>query len=63
MRTDNSKANAIIRNLNTKLERTNCFHLRNSCISEDQLGHKGLHFNGHGTKIMASNIISLIKQL
>ena len=36
--------------------------LDNSNIIEYDLGKKGLHFNRHGTKKMAGNIISLIKR-
>ena len=63
IRTDNSKASAIIRNLNTKLKRTNFLLLDNSNINEQHLGKRGLHLNGHGTKKMASNIISFVKRL
>ena len=62
-RTDNNKANVIIRNLNTKLKKSNYLLLDNSNINEQHLGKKGLHFNAHGTRKMASNIISLIKQM
>ena len=35
----------------------------NSNIFEFHLGKRGLHFNDHGIRKMASNIISLIKRL
>ena len=38
-------------------------YLDNSNITYTHLSNKGLHLNHHGTKIMASNIISLIKRL
>ena len=62
LRTDNTTANTIIKNLNTKLKKSNYMLLDNSNIMEYDLGKKGLHFNRHGTKKMAGNIISLIKR-
>ena len=63
VRMDSAKANVIIRNLNTKLKKLNMLHLDNANLQEHHLGKKGLHFNDHGTKKMASNIISFIKRL
>ena len=63
VRTDNTRANNIIRNLNIKLKKLNYTLLDNCNINEHHLGKKGLHFNNHGTRKMASNIISLIKSL
>lgn len=62
-RSDNTKANTIIKNLNHKLKRTNYRLLDNSNITFKDLSRKGLHLNIHGTKKMAKNLISLIKQL
>lgn len=62
-RLDNSTANTIIHNLNTKLKRSKHRLLDNSNIKPPHIGRKGLHLNEHGTKKMAMNIISLIKRL
>ena len=62
-RSDNQIANAIVRNLNRKLKKTDLLLLENSNITARHIGRKGLHFNDNGTKEMASNIISLIKRL
>ena len=62
LRTDNSTASAVIRNLNTKLMKLDYMLMDNSNISELHIGKKGLHFNEHGTRKIASNIISLIKR-
>ena len=63
VRTDNSRASAIQRNLTTKLKRSFFPSLDNSNIDIFDLGKKGLHFNARGTRKMAGNIISLIKRL
>ena len=63
IRSDNSRANIIIKHLNLKLKRLELAHLDNSNINESHLGRKGLHFNQRGIKCMAKNIITLIKQL
>ena len=63
IRSDNNKANQILTNLNLKLRRTTYRLLDNSNIKVPNLGKKGLHFNSHGTREIASNIISLIKRL
>jgi hypothetical protein len=62
-RSDNTKANTIIKNLNYKLKRTNYRLLDNSNITFKDLSRKGLHLNIHGKKKMAKNLISLIKRL
>ena len=61
IRVDNKKANQILENLNLKLKHTKFRLLDNSNIKEFHLGKKGLHFNSHGTREIASNTISLIK--
>ena len=63
IRTDFNRANVIIKNLNVKIKNLGYMHMDNENINELDLGKKGLHFNKHGTKKMASNIISLIKRL
>lgn len=65
IRTDSKKANAIIGNYNFKIKRANFKHmlLENFNINESHISRKGLHFNGVGLRKMASNIISLTKQL
>ena len=62
VRTDCSKAEAIRKNFNVKMKRSNNDLLENSNIQVEHLGKKGLHFNDHGVKLMARNIISLIKR-
>ena len=62
VRTDCSKAEAIRKNFNVKMKRSNNDLLENSNIQIEHLGRKGLHFNDHGVKLMARNIISLIKR-
>ena len=60
IRTDDAKADNIIRNLNIKLK---CKQTRfNSNIKVHHLGKKGLHLNAHGTSRIAMNIISLFKR-
>ena len=63
IRVDNKTANQILKNLNLKLKHTKFRVLDNSNIKEFHLGKKGLHFNSHRTRDIASNIISLIKRL
>ena len=63
VRTDNTKANIIIKNFNLKLKRLNYAHLDNTNINESHLGRKGLHLNKQGITCMAKNIITLMKQL
>ena len=63
LRADSTAANAIQRNLNVKLKRSFFPCLDNSNIGLSHLGKKGLHLNHQGTRLMASNIISLIKRL
>ena len=63
IRADSSVANAVQKNLYFKLKRLFYPCLDNSNIGLSHLGKKGLHLNQHGTRLMASNIISLIKRL
>ena len=63
VRTDTNKASCIQRNLKIKLQRSFFPCLDNSNVGLSHLGKKGLHLNNHGNKIMARNIISLIKRL
>ena len=63
IRADNSVANAVQKNLKLKLKRLFYPCLDNSNVDLSHLGKKGLHLNHQGTKLMASNIISLIKRL
>ena len=63
IRADNSVANAIQQNLKLKLKRLFYPCLDNSNVGLSHLGKKGLHLNNQGTKLMASNIISLVKRL
>ena len=63
IRVDNKKANQILKDLNLKLKQTNFRLLDNSNIKGFHLGKKGLHFNSHATREIASNIISFIKRL
>ena len=60
---DSSKSNAIQQNFKLKLQRLFFPCLQNSNINLSHLCKKGLHLNNHGTKIMAKNIISLIKRM
>ena len=62
LRTDDAKADKIIRNLNRKLNSKQIKLLDNSNIRVHHLGKKGLHLNAHSTSRMAMNIISLIKR-
>ena len=64
VRADNNKAAQIVKNLNTKIKRSiSGMKLDNSNIKVKHLGTKGLHLNGYGTRMMAGNIISLIRRL
>ena len=63
VRRDNHVANQIIKNLCTKIKKMDLIHIDNSNLNFSHLGGKGLHFNDHGTKTMALNIISFIKRL
>ena len=63
MRFDDKRANTIIKNLNLKLKQLKYHLLDNFNITFSHLGKKGLHLNLFGTKLIARNIISLIKQL
>ena len=63
IRADNTTANAIQQNLKVKLKKLFFPQLDNSNIGLSHLGKKGLHLNSHGTKLIARNIISLIKRL
>ena len=62
IRSDNPTAAAIQKNLNVKMRKLPYPFLDNHNISYDHLGKKGLHLNDHGTRIMAKNIISLVKR-
>ena len=63
VRTDDKRANVIIRHLNIKMMKQCDMILDNSNIKECHLSRKGLHLNDHGTKLMAKNIISHIKYI
>ena len=63
VRADSSRSNAIQQNFKLKLQRLFFPCLENSNINLSHLGKKGLHLNNHGTKVMAKNIISLIKRM
>ena len=64
MRFDNKVPKAIVSMVNFKLlKEANYYFLDNSNITEEHIGKKGLHFNAQGVKIMAKNIISLIRKL
>lgn len=63
VRTDDKRANIIIRHLNIKMMKLCDMVLDNSNIKECHLSRKGLHLNDHGTKLMARNIISHIKYI
>ena len=63
IRTDNSVATAIQKNLKCKLKRLFYPCLDNSNVGLSHLGKKGLHLNHQGNKLMARNIISLVKRL
>ena len=63
IRADSTRANAIQQNLKFKLKRLFYTCLENLNVNLSPIGKKGLHLNNHGTKIMASNIISLIRRM
>ena len=63
VRADNSRSTAIQKIFKTKLQRLLHPCLDNSNIGLSHLGKKGLHLNTVGTRMMARNLISLIKQL
>ena len=63
VRSDNKIANQIVKNLNVKLRKSHYDLLDNSNLNFSHLGRRGLHFNEYGIKVMAGNIISLIKYL
>ena len=63
IRADNNKANTIQKNLKFKLKRLFYPSLDHSNVGLSNLGKKGLHLNNQGTKLVARNIISLIKRL
>ena len=62
-RADCSRANAIQTNFKFKLHSLEFMRLDHSNVNLSHLGKKGLHLNNHGTKIVAKNIISLVKIL
>ena len=63
VRTDNHKANTILRNITEKLELLQIPMMNNSNIQPEQLGSKGLHLNSWGNAKIAMNIFSLIRRL
>ena len=63
VRADCFRANAIQTNFKFKLHGLEFMRLDHSNVNLSHLGKKGLHLNNHGTKIVAKNIISLIKRL
>ena len=63
VRSDNKIANQIVKNLNVKLRKSHYDLLDNSNLNLSHLGRRGLHLNEHGAKVVARNIISLIKHL
>ena len=63
VRRDSSVAHYVQRNLQLKMRRLLYPCLDHSNVDFSHLGKKGLHLNHSGTKLVASNIISLVKQL
>ena len=63
VRADYSRSNAIQQNLKFKLQGLDFMCLDHSNVNLSHLGKKGLHLNNHGTRIVAKNIISLVKGL
>ena len=63
VRTDNHKANTILRNMTEKLKLLQIPMMNNSNIQPEQLGSKGLHLNSWGNAKIAMNIFSLIRRL
>ena len=63
IRTDSQKAAGTMRLLISLFNNYNLYTMDNSNIGVGQLGKKGLHLNDHGTKMLAMNIISLIRSV
>ena len=63
VRFDCSVANAVQQNLRLKLKRLLYPYLDHPNINTNYIGKKGLHLNGRGTKLVARNIIDLVKRL
>ena len=63
IRADSNRANTIQKILKYKLKRSFYPSLDHSNVGLSYLGKKGLHLNNQGTKLVARNIISLIKRL
>lgn len=63
IRTDNQIAAKTINELIVNFDKLEIRHMNNSNIKMDHLGKRGLHLNDHGTRILAMNIISLIRGL
>jgi hypothetical protein len=61
MRTDTPKATKTMNELIFMFNQLDIFKMDNSNIKREQLGKKGLHLNERGTRMLAMNIISLIR--
>ena len=57
LRTDSKKANTIITNLKLKAKKLMYIFLENTNFNENHISKRGLHFNGHGIRRMAKNIL------
>ena len=63
IRADSSVAHCVQKILRIKLKHLSYPTLDHSNVNLSHLGRKGLHLNSRGTKLVARNIISLIKHL
>ena len=63
IRLDNIKVNNTLLKLAELFTHMNHGIIYNNNVDVSCLGKKGLHLNNHGTKIVAKNIISLVKGL
>ena len=61
IRTDVPAAAKTINELIVKFEQLEMRQMNNTNIKREHLGKRGLHLNDHGTRILAMNIISLIR--
>ena len=62
IRIDHGKANLTLRNVNKNLETLNLECIKNSNISAQHLGQKGLHLNSKGTGGLAINFLNHIRK-
>ena len=61
VRTDDVNAARVVKETNSKFKHLDTPLVDNSNITKDHLGRKGLHMNYVGTRMLASNLIIMLR--